>query len=572
MLRICRKTLGGFLVGLAIVAAGQESALIPVNAQMFRFRRPDGTELFFLRDREEPNLLHGERPWTAELDGRRALVMANADDEEQREGFMFFDGYLRMRLQGNRETKVPLPPPQDEPNGLAALWPPPEKRLVAIDPPDVWRGGSRLRLWFDNPNKAGLLFAELALAALALLFVRPVWCRILGAALSLAAFGGLVLTSSRGGLVAFLCGLAAMAATRAKSLFTARRLMLIALAAAVAVGGLFAAGQGERMAKNLFKEGQRETSRLTVWKEVPRMMADAPGGWGYGRSARAYIDWYQPRSECLLKDLISGHLTFLVESGWTMRFVYVFLWLAVGIAALWEAFRGVSPVPAALVSAFAAAACFNPVIAVPELWAIPIAAVLWLGIVRFREIASRRTLVSAGLAAGLAGVMLGTVYAWGSLSPAKVSVRKSGNAVCLNGTKPTVWLVDDDYALHGGFWWHAGHDLREVISKKDPPVAIGYVRSVSDLPSEVEKLVLVGEAGRDFLACEKRPLAKQVVFLSPPFPWSSVPKELRAVGKVKMVVGEHAARRAMGGETTPPWGVLVRGAEIYLPNWAEFVL
>lgn len=82
MLCVCRKTIGGFLVGLAIVAAGQEFSFLPVNAQMFRFRRSGGTGQFFVRDRDEPNLLHGERPWTTELDGRHALVMANADDEK----------------------------------------------------------------------------------------------------------------------------------------------------------------------------------------------------------------------------------------------------------------------------------------------------------------------------------------------------------------------------------------------------------------------------------------------------------------------------------------------------------
>ncbi len=571
MRRACKGILL-VLAGLALVAVGQEASFVPVNARMFRMRQPDGTVRIFVRDEDEPKLLHGEGGWTAELDGRQTLAMNDAVKPQDRRGFLFVNGYLRKQLVGEREANVRVPPLVNDPAALAGRWPDKDSRLVAAEAPDIWSGGERLRLWFGNPNRAGLLFAELSLAALALVFLSQLWLRILGGILFLAAFAGLVLTSSRGALLALLCGLAAMGLVRLRSLLTVRRMLLMLAAVGVAVGCLFAVGQGERLVKNLFKEGQRETSRLPVWKEVPRMMADAPGGWGLGQSARAYIDWYQPKSVCLLKDLISGHLTVLVEVGWVARFAYVFLWLAVGFLCAWLAVRGASPFPLALVVAFAVAACFNPVIAVLELWVIPLVAILTLAVRRFRECLSRDVAVLAAVAGLCAAVMVGGAFAWGKSAASGMSIFKNGRTVCFNGKSPSVWIADDDYTLHGGYWWLGGRELRDGLAQKAANCTVGYVRSVADLPSEAETIILVGETGRDFMALEKKPKAKKVVFISPPFPWQSVSASLLSSCDVSLVAGALAARRATGTEPKPSWVTIIPGAELFIPNWSDFVL
>ena len=496
----------------------------------------------------------------------------DADEPKDRRGFFFVNGLLRKRLVGEREATVRVPPPGNDPEALAALWPDKGTRLVAAEPPDIWSDGSRLRMWFDNPNKAGLFFAELALVFLAFMFCSPIWLRVCGAVLSLASFACLVQTSSRGALLSFLCGLIAMGLVRLKSLLTVRRLLLVAVAVGVAVGCLFAAGQGERLAKNLFNEGQRETSRLTVWKQVPRMMVDAPDGWGLGQAARAYIDWYQPKSSCLLKNLISGHLTFMVETGWPIRFGYVFLWLAAGLVSAWLSLRGASPVPLALIVAFAVAGCFNPVIDVPELWGVPVGAVLALAVARFRVWCARGVVVPISIAGLGAAIAIGGVYAWGMTASQEMAIRKDGRAICLNGTDPKIWIVDDDYSLHGGYWWLAGRELRDALAQKEPSTAIGYVRSVADVPSDAEKIVLVGETGHDFLALADKPRAKSIVFLSPSFPWQAVPKDLMTSYDVSLVVGGLVARLAAGKDSLPSWVTVVPGTEIYIPNWLNFVL
>ena len=550
----------------------KSASFVPVNEKVFRFRQGDGRVRMFVRDEDEPRALMGEDGWAAELDGRRSLIMKEGSSPSQQMGFMFVDGHLRKQLVGSKESNVAVPPPGNDPAAISALWPKPDERLIAAQAPDIWKDGDRLRLWFDNPNKAGFLFAELVIAALALLFLGPVWVRIIGGVASLAAFAGLVQTSSRGAFLALLCGIASIGITRFKSLFSLKRLAMVALAAVLAIGGLFASGQFDRLGKNLFNEGQRETSRITVWKAVPSMVVDAPCGWGHGNSARAYIDWYQPKSECLLKDLISGHLTFLVESGWFVRFAYVFFWLAVLLISLVRAFRGSSSVPLAIFVAFAVAGCFNPVIAVPEMWIVPAVALIVVAVGFFKDGGFRRNVMPLSLAAVGAVVVMALPFAWTAIFPAELQVAKKGGTVLLNGKSPDTWIVDDDYVLHGGYWWREGRFIRDYFVEHPNAPALGFARDVKELPDQADKIVLVGEAGRDFIASEKRPAAKHILFLSPPFSWAEVPSELLKSCEVSLIAGEHAARLASNGQKPPDWVQIVLGAELYIPNWIEYVL
>ena len=101
---------------------------------------------------------------------------------------------------------------------------------------------------------------------------------------------------------------------------------------------------------------------------------------------------------------------------------------------------------------------------------------------------------------------------------------------------------------------------------------VGYVRAVDDLPRGAEKIVLVGEAGKEFLGMARRPRAQKLVFLSPPFHWQLIPEELRARSDVSFVIGAHAARLAFGKERLPSWARIIPGAELYFPAWLDFVL
>ena len=546
------------------------ASFVPLNGIVFRMRQPDGQVRLFVRDADEPNLLHGEHPWLAEIDGTRTLVMTDPDFKGGQTGFMFMNGFLRNLLADGREYKIKPVAAAKSADGIARLWPAADERLVAATAPDIWKDSSRLRLWFDNPNKAGLLFAELALAALALVFLRPVGLRILGGLLSLAAFAGLALTASRGAFLAFICGLLVLALMRVKALFSWRRLALLAGVGLVVIGCLFAFKQGERFGRDLFREGSRETSRLAVWKSVPCMMVDAPGGWGFGNSARAYIDWYQEKSDCLLKNLISGHLTFLVEAGWALRFVYIFGWAFLLSLSFVQAFRGKSPIPAALLSAFAVAACFNPVLTVPELMLVPLVAA---GCVLARLCADRMRFwrMCVAVAVGTAGLVIVGVFVAAAFMREGMRIHKSGDAVCLNGASPDVWLVDDDYVLHGGYWWLFGRGLRAYFSENPSARAVGRAVSLDSLPREMDTLVLAGEACRDYLTCVQRPKAAHTIFISPPFGWNEIPEEVLSASDVRLVAGALATRHQSMPEERPEWVRLVSGAELYIPDWMSYL-
>lgn len=556
-------------------ASCSTSIFAPVNAQVFHLRQPDGVERLFIRDLEEPNLLHGKSPWVAELDGSKALVMTDPEFKGGQTGFMFLSGHLRNLLLDGKEFQIPLPVAGAKDGDIASLWPPREKRLVSEQAPDIWNKGKRLRLWFDNPNKAGLLFTELGLVCLALVFLRPFWCRLMGGTFFLASFVGLVLTSSRGGLLALLCGLFLMGLTRIKAFLDWKRLLTIVVVVAVAIGCVFALKQGDRLGRKLLVEGQRETSRLTVWKEVPRMMVDAPNGWGLGKSARAYIDWYQEKNDCLLKDMISGHLTFLVETGWGVRGVYVFLWAAFLFGAFICALKGASPVPVAVGASFAVAACFNPVVKVVELLLAPTA----MALVSFVAMLKARRRLQCLWIIGSLGVALAICFsAWmmgkASSREGSVPVRCRGAAVCLNGNEPKAWIVHDDYVLHGGYWWLMGKEIRTYFKAHADAPCVAISQSLQGIPKKVETLALVGESAREYLAqpSDVRPQARHIILISPPFSWKQVAEDILKEADVRMVVGELAVGSLKDYQTYPRWVECVPGAELYLPQWLDLIL
>ena len=92
------------------------------------------------------------------------------------------------------------------------------------------------------------------------------------------------------------------------------------------------------------------------------------------------------------------------------------------------------------------------------------------------------------------------------------------------------------------------------------------------MPSEAEKIVLIGETGSDFLAMADRFKAKKVVFISPPFSWQAIPASLLSSCEVSLVAGELAVRRAVGTEQAPSWVVILPGMELFIPEWPKFML
>ena len=564
------------LVGLAIAAVGWGDMFFPVNSQMFRLLKDDGGERMFARDADEPRALVGEGGWMGELRGRDALLLS----ADERQGLYFVNGLLRKRLINGRERAVQVEPPKN--TGLEAIkgfWPPQESRLKAgAAPDDYWAQDHRLRLWFKNPNLAGGLMALLALFSLGLVFFRGWLWKMTGMLVAFVFLALLIKTESRAAMLAFGFGCGLMALVRVKSLLSWRVWLPVVLCVGLAGGYMALQKNGGRFTTKMFQEGNSNLSRIPIWLEVPRMMADAPWGWGAGESGKAYIRWYQDKSTCLLENLVSGHCTFLVEHGWPMRFTYAFLWSLAFILCLGYAMRGRNPMPLAVVGAFAFIGLFHPVVYAWELWVVPVFAsvvVLWGS---RRDIANLKGAVPICIAAGISAafcIALLVEGKWRTGNEKKIPVFGSADSVCVNNDSPEMWIVDDDYVLHGGYWWLMGRELRDWCARNPQERSLGHTFSINAVPASCRRLVIVGERCEEFCRSWRQILAdhaklSEVVLLSPSFPAESLSVELPAGCSLQVIQGGLVARAA-GYGVKPNCLRIVEGASLYIPDWLDIV-
>ena len=316
-----------------------------------------------------------------------------------------------------------------------------------------------------------------------------------------------------------------------------------------------------------------------LWSAAPRMIHDAPRGWG-GRvaSGRAYVDWYSEEKRWTGRfNLISDHLTALVAYGWIGGAVYLFCWSAGILILLRFAWNGLSAIPAAVWISFAAAASFNVVWQDKTLQICAFASLAFLlyGICKVR-LSWLATPAVAGAVASVS-IMTALVVVGGSRRGDDVSVHFDGKRVIVNGDRPKVFIVDDGEALGGV---STPSEIRMSYKAGRSPEAICYLKSIDDVPRDgVGRLVLAGAAGREFIErLDERgedggsafPLPREIVFLSPQFPPSEIPDELREKSAVRVLIGEFAARYWKEYVNPPKWVTIVRGAEVYIPGWMAY--
>lgn len=346
----------------------------PVTSSgLWRMRMENGAVREFEPDPASGGLVSVDG-WRATLDGRRVTVVSGPQEKRVRK-YEFDEGTLK-RFSSGGLTVIPEygGPVVYENEDLCPLWPdlnelPPEERR----PESTWQNENRrLMLWFASPNQAGAFLAFFLLAGAVLaIFPRRRWMRWPGLVLALAAAAGVVRTDSRGTMVAVcvvLAGLAACALSR-RGLLTRRTLIAGAVALTLAVIG----GLAGMRAVSRIPQGERATSdgiRMQVWSAVPRMMRDAPQGWGpeLTGAGRAYSSWYVPLdSNVRQHSLINDHLTILASWGWPGGGCYLALWFG-GLWLLWTfAFRGGSPLPAAWWTCLGVCSFFNVVLLMPLL-------------------------------------------------------------------------------------------------------------------------------------------------------------------------------------------------------------
>ncbi len=294
----------------------------------------------------------------------------------------------------------------------------------------------RLDWGFENPNKTAALIAMLIVAAWALpaiarfvfrgkrfLNLKPSFLISFAWWSALAVSGALgyclLLTGSRGGAVAAVAGLGALCAAQILQVFSPKLVnrsagsggLLVVLkknfagrkdsdaiceatsnprirmsapritGVAVVFFALFFAAfflpQTQRFSPEYGAQDASIGNRLLIWKHVPSMIADAPGGWGVGNSGKAFMTWYQAGdADEEYRTLVNGHFTFLTESGWGAGALYLMLWAL----ALRLAFRA-SPAAAGVLVAFGTAAMFSTVTEEFVLWILP-ASACWYAVCR----------------------------------------------------------------------------------------------------------------------------------------------------------------------------------------------
>lgn len=553
--------------------------LVSDNAFELRMRQPDGKMRTFRRDFAEPNMLYGEDPWVGEDMGNGLYrILTNPEFKGGRTGFVFQSGHLRRIATGRKDYQFEHMPYAASTNSLASLWP---KEITEDEAKWLfgsWKGDDgRLRLGYQNPNKGGCLLAEIALLGLAALLLaggRRWWLMILGGLVAAGAFAGIAMTESRSSFVAFVVGAAILVLLRAKSLFTWRKLAIVAAIVAVGAGIIVSGLAGDRFTKGLvIAASDSDSLRLNIMKAAPQMMVDSPSGWGFGMSGAAYSNWYQPPTELrVVRTLVNSHLTWLVELGWVGRTLYAGGLLALMLMLLVAAKRGASPVPAALFAALFVAGIFNSVMEAPTLWIVPVVSLALLLSPSGRQAFSKRSLfVCLLLGVAFGGAAMGSVAYLGSRGAEGPRLHAEKGRVIVNGDSADTWVVDDGTVLGQAF---VGRELRMFYAAFPQMPPMGLVWKIEDLPTEANNLIVGGKRCEDFVAkfTENPAIADgygAITFLSPSIAASDVPEALAARPNFRMVQGELAAMLTPDATNPPPFLTVVPGAELYIPGWMK---
>ena len=431
-----------------------------------------------------------------------------------------------------------------------------------------YQGIPRWDFGLGNPNKAAAILAVILILSLGIsLRARRGWIRWSCGVLAAVVGYGLAHTFSRGGFVAFLVGAVVLFAGSWKDPRKLQKWMPALLAMLVLGGAATWMGFAGRMVHSSPSADASVGNRLVIWRSVPAMIVDAPGGWGRGTAGDAFMGWYQPLdSYTRYRTLVNSHFTWLVEMGWPGRLCYVcglaFL-LAMGFVRLKT--RG-DPIPLAVLTGFATSACFS---SVAEDWivcAIPLAIALpTLKSFAF-DATTRMRCVSAATAILVGCALLGAIAVTGAAyRPAgSIPLRKSpdGTRIVVGEGTPSAWVVCDPTTMGGPAF---GRRLRGFAQTPEGHgQTFGLVGDLAAVPDDVRRLALCGkstDAGVGALARFDALDDVRVIAPRKPQEWLDARTRMPCI---RVFCGEFA-------ESCPEDDVegltVVLGAADYLPDW-----
>lgn len=552
--------------------APSSARIYPTKFGVYRMVQPDGQRRSFQVVDYEKGLLAGDRPWVGVIRKNRIDIWADPDltGGKLRTGYTFVDGLLRMMKLDGRVFTFPVGNPKLD-GTLESLFPVRKVRSMEKNGAgDIWRD-SRFRLWFANPNCAGLFLAQCALFFAACVLLFRGCCKIPFAFCAVFSIVLMMETGSRGALLALGVGLLCLASVHVRRLLTRRGIVLglVMLAAVVLVVFIGGQGGGRRILETLSSFDCSSSLRMRTAKAAVMMFADAPFGWKGGEipGRSACLNWY------LFADwhILRTYLISLAELGWLKGFACIFGWAFLLVLSILTAGRN-RAIPLSFLMSFLVAGFFNPVYIAWEVWIAPFvscALIIWSGLSSL----DRRRFLACGAASALmavAAVALLVVVGNSFSRPTAVPLRVMGPAVFINGDKPVTWVVEDQAVLGG-----TGFPGREILTHyvrhpKSPCLA--YVHDLADLPESVDSLVLPGRAAADFLRLYRERgrmpcRAGKILFLSPSVGPDVVPDALPRECRILWIVGYFAALRDPAYAVEREWVSIRLGAELYFPNW-----
>jgi hypothetical protein len=289
------------------------------------------------------------------------------------------------------------------------------------------------------------------------------------------------------------------------------------------------------------------------------MMVDAPSGWGLGNSGLAYIQWYQPFNHHeVYRTLVNSHLTWLVELGWPLRFLYVLAWLSV-LLILWPRKPGLlRTIPAAVWIAFAIGSTFSSVAECLWLWILPI--ITLIGDLWWRWRSAEWPKPRVWLFASATSLLcIIASYTLGMLSPSR-GIHGSPERVIVGNGQAKVWLVTDNQVLGSNF----GRTLREYKLA----YAVGLVPPGKNIPDDLhgDLLIICGKASSQQLSNLKAAAShfRRLLLVNPLF----YPQEcsIGNLGSVTVLYGEFSHSPAI-----QDWRMKLPNAVQMMPEVGDFV-
>ena len=442
---------------------------------------------------------------------------------------------------------------------------------------DLWTADKRLLLWFGTGNLAGAFLAMLLLLGVSwALAAREPLCRTEGILFSLIALAGVFMTQSRGALVAVLvsAGLVGICWLHGRGFLTWKRLFL-ALILTIVLYAVLATLFVVILPRGIMSYVRSDGLRWEMLRGFPRMMCDAPWGWGFGKCGAAYADWYNSPAEWRYQaSLFSDHFSVMADFGWIGGGLYLLAVLTGLFGLMRLAWIGGPTAPLGIWCALAVAGSFNPVLSARTILWLPLASLAFL--VRDRRWMCGRFWLKPLLAGVLcsAAALLTIRVVGGNVSFAP-QISRQGRAVLVNGDRPWIWIVADNDVLGSTFM--PKEEIRWFYWANPKAPAVGIVPDLDALGrTGVRRLALSGRHCGEYLRRfrDRVPglaVPPEIVFLSPGFSAPEIPQELHVRSRVSVVLGEFAARYDPGFGADPLLNtVVVKGAELYLPGWMRY--